>query len=130
MDSDLSGTATVAVTSDTGDAETVTTTEVGNASGVFLGSIQLTSAASSPGDNLLNVVNGGTINVTYDDASPPGTKTATATNDDTPPAISAINTPSVTNNLTTIDWLTNEAATSASQYDTTKPPNTPAEGGW
>src|SRR5207253_7881809 len=44
MDSDLSGTATVAVTSDTGDAETVTTTEVGNASGAFLGSTQRTSA--------------------------------------------------------------------------------------
>jgi len=130
MDSDLSGTATVAVTSDTGDAETVTTTEVGNASGVFLGSIQLTSAASSPGDNLLNVVNGGTINVTYDDASPPGTKTATATIDDTPPVISAINTSSVTHNSARIDWLTNEAATSSILYGTTTPPNATGVGGF
>src|SRR5205807_2472547 len=94
MDSDLSGTAAVGVTSDTGDSETVTATEVGNASGVFLGSIQLTSAASSPGDGLLNVVNGGTITVPYNDASPPGTKTATATIDDTPPVLCATSGPS------------------------------------
>jgi len=130
MDSDLSGTSTVAVTSDTGDAETVTTSEVGNASGVFLGSIQLTSSASTPGDNLLNVVNGGTITVTYDDASPPGTKTDTATIDDTPPVISAINTSSITHNSARIDWLTNEAATSSILYGTTTPPNATGVGGF
>src|SRR5207253_2705449 len=130
MDSDLSGTAAVGVTSDTGDSETVTATEVGNASGVFLGSIQLTSAASSPGDGLLNVVNGGTITVTYNDASPPGTKTATATIDDTPPVISAINTSSVTHNSARIDWLTNEAATSSILYGTTTPPNATGVGGF
>src|SRR5207253_2691215 len=109
---------------------TVTVTEVGNASGVFLGSIQLTSAASSPGDGLLNVVNGGTITVTYNDTSPPGTKTATATIDDTPPVISAINTSSVTHNSARIDWLTNEAATSSILYGTTTPPNATGVGGF
>src|SRR5207302_5390268 len=75
-------------------------------------------------------VNGGTITVTYNDTSPPGTKTATATIDDTPPVISAINTSSVTHNSARIDWLTNEASTSSILYGTTTPPNATGVGGF
>src|SRR5256886_3030308 len=130
MDSDLNGTATVTASSDTGDSETVTATEIGNASGVFAGAIQLTSGPSSPGDGLLNVVNNGTITVTYSDASPPGTASDTAMIDDTPPVISAINTTSITHNSARIDWLTSEAATSSVLYGNSTPPNATGVGGF
>src|SRR5207237_8087439 len=87
-------------------------------------------AARSPGENLLNARKGDPLNVRSDDESPPGKKTATATIDDTPPVISAINTSSVTHNSARIDWLTNEAATSSILYGTTTPPNATGVGGF
>jgi outer membrane protein assembly factor BamB len=120
--------ATVTATSDTGDSETVTVTEAGNSSGVFTGTIQFTSAPSSPEDGVLTVANLGTVTLTYVDASPAGTRTDNATIDDDPPVISGIAVSGLTHNSARVNWLTDEVSTTVFRYGTSPPPTNLAVG--
>ena len=121
-------TATVTASSDLGDLERVTVTEIGNNSAVFTGSIELTNASSSANDGVLSVVNNGTITVTYVDASPPATKTANATIDDNPPIISGVAVTDLRFNRAIIHWTTNEPGDSVLYWGTSIPPgNTVAD---
>ncbi|MCE5268513.1 MAG: M36 family metallopeptidase [Planctomycetaceae bacterium] len=68
-DSDLSSnpSCTVTIVSSAGDSETVSLAAQG--AGMFQGSIATSAGAVAPGDHTLEVVAGGTITVTYNDAN-------------------------------------------------------------
>jgi hypothetical protein len=66
-DPDIEGAGSVAlaVTSTTGDAETITLLEIGGITGVFRGSMQLQPSAVQVGNGTLETVHGGEIRVEY-----------------------------------------------------------------
>jgi subtilisin family serine protease len=93
--SDLSlvgdGFADVNVTTDDGDAETVTLTEEGEFTGVFSGTIVTAAGAPVPADNAVQLSHGQTITVTYNDENDgtgnPAIAADTAKADCVPPLI-------------------------------------------
>jgi hypothetical protein len=68
-DLDLAGTGllSIALTSSDGDSETISLTESSTILGLFEGSILSAGGSISPGDGTLQVTNGSTITVTYND---------------------------------------------------------------
>ncbi len=119
-DSGLVGSGTQNVTVTTGsDTETVTLNETPPNSAAFTGSINTSGSPGSSGDGTLNIVNGQTITITYNDASfcgPPQNVTATATADCVAPNISNVQAINVTEASATITWDTNELANSRATY--------------
>ncbi len=101
--------------------EVVTLTETGNATSVFAGSIQLVLGASGVPDGQLQVTDGDTITAEYIDADDGqgGVDVHvydTATVDDTAPAISDVAATDLRFNGATIEWATDEPASSAVHY--------------
>jgi PKD repeat protein len=109
----------------TGDSETTTTlTEIDLDTGVFTGTIQLQLDAMNPNDGTLQVANGDTILVRYEDADNgtgnPSTVNDTALVDDDPPVISAVTAiPSYMS--ATITWTTDEDSDSMVDYEELPP---------
>lgn len=128
-DADLKGNGTQNVTiwSNTEtNPETVVLIENPAGSGVFKGSINLTSSPPVPGNNLLSVIHNDIITVRYIDLNDGkgGTnvpKYDTATTDCQGPIITNVNS-SVNGVTVTITWNTDEASNSTVYYSTT-PPN-------
>jgi len=95
-DDDLagSGTAAVAVSTDGGDAENLTLSEVPGLPGHFRGTIPMSATAGADNNGTLNAVASTTIIANYNDASTaanvPGTSTDTAQLDCTAPIISNV----------------------------------------
>jgi hypothetical protein len=84
--------------------------------GVFTGTVATVTGAAA-NDGKLQVSHGDTITALYTDASPAGSRTATAVADLVPPVISAVIS---TNRFgkTVISWVTDEPATSIVRYGT------------
>ncbi|HVY69812.1 MAG TPA: S8 family serine peptidase, partial [Verrucomicrobiae bacterium] len=91
--------------------------------GIFTNSIPVVLGAAVANDGKIEVISGATITVTYQDASPVLKRTTTATVDNTPPAISSV---VATNRFgkTTIEWTTDEPASSYVYYG---PPGSPTQ---
>ncbi len=127
-DSDLKGNGTQNVTvwsSYESTPETVTLTENPAGSGIFKGSIDLTSIPPSNGDGYLSVQHNNTITVRYIDLDDGqgGTnvpKEDTATTDCQGPIITNVNS-SVAGISVTITWDTDEASDSTVYYGKTPP---------
>jgi subtilisin family serine protease len=85
-----------------------------NRGGVFGGSISTDSGTPAP-DGVLQIRHGDLIEVIYEDAAPPATRTATAEADLLPPVISNV---AVTNRFgrMVVSWSTDEPATSRVRY--------------
>ncbi len=118
IDYDLSGQPSVPVkihsTSQTNDM--VLTLKASGANGVFTGRVD-TASLPITADGRLHIANADVIEATYQDASPAGTRVATAIADLVKPVISAV---SFTNQFgrTTISWITDESAGSLVYYGT------------
>lgn len=114
LDSDLSGSALVAITTSNGDSEPLTLTESGSGTGRFEGSIAIQGSAVAVGNGTLNVAGGVTITVTYtdaDDGSGPAVVDETAQVDCTAPVISNVMIANVLGTVATVTFTTNEPAT-------------------
>jgi hypothetical protein len=118
IDHDLSGQPSVPVklhsSSQTNDM--VLTLLASGVNGVFTGRVD-TASLPLAADGRLHIAHGDVIEAVYQDASPEGTRIATAAADLQPPVISAV---SYTNQFgrTTISWITDEPATSLVYYGT------------
>ncbi len=128
VDSDLlgGGTQVVTVWSTTEPTpENVILTENPPSSGIFTGTIPTTAAAASNGDGLLSVSNGDTLTVKYTDVSYCGTPNVDVTQgapvDCLPPVISGVFSSSISGSQATINWATDEPATSVVHYGRTIP---------
>ncbi|HYV86321.1 MAG TPA: S8 family serine peptidase [Patescibacteria group bacterium] len=113
---------TIAVTSTTETAgESITLTETGAHTGVFVGSVQL-HPANLPisGNGQLEVKHGDTIDAVYNDTNgggcPTGNRTATATIDSQGPVISNVAVSDIGSHRARITWTTDEAADGAVFY--------------
>lgn len=116
-DADLinAGTATVQLTTNRGDSETITVSEDPVGTGAFVGTINTDSGAISTGSGVLNVQDGDTITLTYTDADDGegGTNvpvTATADVDCAEPVISNVQVTEVGPRYAVITLETNETA--------------------
>lgn len=119
-DSDLEGTGTtvVQIVSDTETTpESLTLTE--GEPGEFMGTMNTTTGAPSP-DGQLQVSNGDTITVTYEDAdyggTGPFTVTTTAGVDCDAPNISGVSVEAISDTWVQIEWMTNEPSKSIIHY--------------
>jgi subtilisin family serine protease len=105
------------------DRETVTLTESGPGTGIFVGSLPTSTALAVPGDGTLQVVGGDAITVTYLDADDgeggPVIATATATVDLVAPILSGVSVPSIGQGGATVTWTTNEPTSGTVRYGTT-----------
>lgn len=123
-DADLAGagTAIVSVSSaSTGDSENgVILTEVSAPSGIFQGTFPCSPVAGTlPNDGILNVADPDTLTVTYNDASPAGTRTDTAQIDSSPPVISNILANTCNGASVEITWDTDELSDSVVNWGST-----------
>jgi hypothetical protein len=115
---------TVISTSDP-DGETIILTEIGDESGVFQGTVELTT--NTPGAGQIQVAHDDVITVTYIDADDGQgnqniPKTATAIIDCVPPEISNVAVSWITSDTAQITWLTDEPANSIVTYGMSAPP--------
>lgn len=122
-DKDLAGdgSASVDVTSSTGDVETVTLAETGASTGLFSGAIATgTGAAASNG--ILEVVHDGNVSVSYDDASnangQPAVDEDSALVDCTPPIVSNVQVTNINSVSATITYSTNGPCDSKVRFGT------------
>jgi hypothetical protein len=115
------GTVTVAVTSDSGDAETLTLVEDGD-SGVFTASIATSDTTASPGNNALESGDGDSIEVTYEDADTgegsADTVTDSAETDCSPPIPTGVTVTAISGITATVEFDTSELATAVIRYGT------------
>jgi len=125
--------ATVELSSSpTGDTESsVVLTEMDIDAGVFQSTIQLVPGAANPDDGNLQVAEGDTITVTYNDADDgtgnPAVVTDSAIIDDTPPVISNVVAIIHPYARVEITWETDELANGLIRYDLSTPPTIVAE---
>ena len=120
-------TCTVDMTSTTElSTETVSLTETGADSAIFIGAIGLDNSAVPAPDGLLQVQNGDMIAAAYYDADnglgSSEWKYDFAAVDDDPPVISGVTVSDVRFSRATISWTTDEASDSGVMYDTSAPP--------
>ncbi len=121
-DKDLVGTGAlaVAVATDGGDSESVGLGELLPAGGVFAGTVATTAGAVSTNDGTLEVADGQTITVTYDDANDgtgtPVTVHDTAAIDCRPPQTVSVDISGVTSAEAHVEVITNELATAVLRY--------------
>jgi hypothetical protein len=112
----------VAVTSDGGDSETLTLTQTPFASGVFIGSISLTTGAVVTENGTVEVAHGEEITVTYNDADDgtgsPAVVTDVASIDCAPPVISNVAVTNILSIEATVTFDTDEPASSIVHYGT------------
>jgi hypothetical protein len=118
VDYDLAGQPSVPVKihSASQTTEMVLTLKPSGANGVFTGRVD-TASLPVAADGRLHIANGDVIEAIYQDASPAGTRMATAVADLVKPVITAV---SFTNQFgrTTISWITDESAGSLVYYGT------------
>lgn len=118
IDYDLSGQPSVPVTlhSSSQTNDLLLTLLASGPNGVFTGSVD-TATLPVAADGRLHIAHGDIIEATYEDASPAGTRVATASGDLQPPVISSV---SDTNQFgrSSIAWTTDEPATSRVYYGT------------
>jgi subtilisin-like proprotein convertase family protein len=126
VDSDLlgGGTQVVTVWSTTEPTpENVILTENPPSSGIYTGTIPTTAGAASNGDGLLSVSSGDTLTVKYTDVSYCGTPNVDVTQgapvDCMPPVISGVFSNNISGSQATINWATDEPATSVVHYGRT-----------
>ncbi|MCK4758249.1 MAG: right-handed parallel beta-helix repeat-containing protein [Thermoplasmata archaeon] len=119
-DIDLCSSGTVqinALSSDALDLEFITLTETPADSGIFEGTIQISLGGAIVNDGELQVAEGDTIIVLYNDAID------SALIDDMPPIISDIKVVIEPQESIKVTWSTNEDSDSVVGYDTTIPPS-------
>lgn len=116
VDTNAGPSVTVEVSSDTDAAESVVLT---GANGVYEGSIPLALTFAQSGDGVLQVSDGDVVLVSYDDANPVTTLTATALVNHSGPAISDVHASVVNEADVTIAWTTSTPANSRVVYGTT-----------
>jgi hypothetical protein len=92
-------------------AETLALTETVAGSGIWTGSMN-TDFNIPVADGMLQVKEGDTITVSYDDANPVHTSTVTAIVDASGPIITNVGVKDVTNAVATVTWDTDEPSTS------------------
>ncbi len=119
VDPGVSGTLPVMVTSSFGDFENITLTEVASGAGRFTGSIPTELWTATSDDGKLQVNNGGTLTVSYDDASSSLTLTRTADVETATPKITDVHVTDISNVAVTVRWTTDIPATSQVYYGTT-----------
>ena len=109
------GTHGVTVSSSNGDSEPLVLAETPAGSGFFTGAVQASPDAVAVADGTLQVVDGATITVTYQDADDgsgsPATLTDAATVDCVYPAISNVQVSAITDISATVTFTTSESAT-------------------
>lgn len=124
LDSDLAGdgTALVAVSSTSGDSETMVAAEVPGLPGKFTATVQLSALAGADNDGLLNVVASDTLTATYNDASnavnAAAVVTVNASLDCTVPLISNVAVAYIGASAAQITFDTNETASSVVNFGT------------
>jgi subtilisin-like proprotein convertase family protein len=106
--------------------ETMTLNERGTNSMLFDGSMPTTSGPAVGGDGILSISAGDTLHAEYVDAldcdgTAGVTYAATASVDCVAPIISGVGSSAVTGNSATVNWSTDEAASSVVHYGTTPP---------
>lgn len=101
---------TVSVASGTESTPETLTLSGGN--GIYTGTLALSSALATNGDNLLSVSNGDLINATYNDASPVATLNASAGVTFDTPTITNVKATAMSATSTLITWDTDRNATS------------------
>lgn len=117
IDLDAGSSVTVDLASDTDwGGETL---ELTGGDGVYAGTFPLTLDCAWPGDNLLSVSDGDQVTVTYTDANPPVTLTATALVNISGPAISDVHAETITEAEITIAWNTTTPANAKVYYGAT-----------
>jgi hypothetical protein len=111
----------VTIWSDTETApETVSLNESAPGSGRWTGAINTTVGAPMT-DGFLQVWEGDTVTVQYDDINPIHSSTDTATIDASPPFIFSITVTNITSTTANVIWRTNEPADSGVYYNTSEP---------
>jgi Peptidase family C25/Propeptide_C25 len=115
------------------DFETLTLTETGDSTYVFEGSLSIQPGPVVPGDNILQVAHGDTLQATYVDADDGhgGTnvnKYADASIDGEAPVISGVEVIEVTDDSAIIHWTTDEPADSTVTYGEGVPDLTESNG--
>ncbi len=117
IDTNAGGSVTLHVSSDTdGAGESVT---LSGADGVYAGTVPLTLGYPIGGDGRLSVSDADQITVSYQDADPPATLTATALVNISGPAISDVHASRITEADLTIAWNTTSPADAKVYYGTT-----------
>ena len=119
VDPDISGSLPVMIHSSFGDYENITLNEVGDNASRFTGTIQTDMWTAISDDGKLQVDNGGTFTVSYDDASSGLTLTRTADIVSTTPAISDVYVTDISNLAAVVHWTTDIPATSHVYFGTT-----------
>lgn len=120
-------TATVTIgTSNGNDMETVTLIETGINTSIFSSISNLSPNQPTPGNNVLEIINGELITVTYIDADNGHggvniEKTVTATADTLAPIIGNVTVTEVNFDHFIVEWDTDEASDSAVQYGQSSP---------
>lgn len=128
-DSDLKGTGTqtinISSTTET-TPEVATLTESPAGSGYFVTSYPTYSGAPVHGDGRISVANGGTVTMSYTDASACGTPNVlvqkTLPIDCVTPSITNVQSGSITGNAATVTWTSSEVADSRVTYGLVPPP--------
>ena len=121
-DSDLAGTGShaVALTTSTGDTETLVLTEDATRPGKFAGTITTTQNAVATGNGALEIVDLATITATYADADDgsgnPATATLTVHGDCAPPALSNVHAAALGGSTATLAADSSESATLKAEY--------------
>lgn len=117
------GTASVTIGSSTGDSETLVLAENPAASGFFGGTISTLGGAASIGNGFAEVVHGGIVYGTYQDADDgtgfPATDADTAGVDCQGPVISNVNVPLIGGTYASVAFDTDEQASSVVNYGLT-----------
>jgi hypothetical protein len=124
LDPLVADTVEVPVTSTTEvAAETVTLTETGPNTSVFVGSIPTGTGAAVPGDGILQAADGDLLTVSYDDADDgsgfPATSIATSDADCDHAGIFDIQVVNVTDESAVVSWKTSEPSTSSLDWGET-----------
>ncbi len=112
----------ISTTSEPG-GEAVALVETGPSSGVFEGAIELAAGGPVPGDGLVAARDGDAVTAVYEDAhdgtAGPATRTATASVDGRPPAISGVESETLSEGSARVRWTTDEPADSAVEHGPT-----------
>lgn len=121
LNASAADTTTVIVSTLSGDSETITLTESGPATSLFIGTFTLALSSPTPGNATVEVTANDTMTVRYvdEDTGSGGTnveKTDQASIDMVNPSISGVNSSIVTESEFTVTWFTNEPASSKVVY--------------
>jgi len=121
-DSNLSGSAGITVSASTGDSENVTIQQAAGQPGFFAAQLPVAMGAAAPNNGTLQVQNGATVTLRYQDANSgsggAATVTTTVAADCQAPAIAGVAAREVTDITAAVLFTTSEPATSRVDFGT------------